>query len=135
MNWNDDPRIYLGILLGILGLRGEVRGLQWGDVDLNQRIIHVNHNYVDNEGIKTPKCKSMRSVPIPRAVYSAFNAVRTVSPYLASDDFVLFNFLSRDIPVSMNFFRAGLCSVLESIGIKRKRKMRNITFHSLRILL
>ncbi|HNV36704.1 MAG TPA: site-specific integrase [Rectinema sp.] len=134
-NGNDDPRIYLGILLGVFcGLRrGEVRGLQWGDVDLNQRIIHVNHNYVDNEGIKTPKCKSMRSVPIPRAVYSAFNAVRTVSPYLASDDFVLFNFLSRDIPVSMNFFRAGLCSVLESIGIKKEaQKLRNITFHSLR---
>jgi integrase len=33
----------------------------------------------------------------------------------------------------MNFFRAGLCSVLESIGIKKEaQKLRNITFHSLR---
>jgi len=51
------PNQYAAILLGALcGLRaGEVRGLQFDDVDAEAAFIHIVHNWVDSEGLKKPK--------------------------------------------------------------------------------
>lgn len=51
------PRARAAILLSALcGLRmGEVRGLQWEDVDFDRLMLKVHHNYVtDEEGLKGP---------------------------------------------------------------------------------
>ena len=70
------------VMLGT-GMRvGEVTGLRWQDIDLDKRIISVNHTLVyyshgKNEGctyaINTPKTKnSHRIVPMIDSVYEAF---------------------------------------------------------------
>lgn len=39
--------VFLSILLGLR--RGEVLGLQWQDVDLEEKVIHIRHNYIIND--------------------------------------------------------------------------------------
>jgi hypothetical protein len=52
----QDARSRLAVLLGLLcGMRrGEVRGLQWGDIA--DGLINVQHNYLNYAGMKIPKC-------------------------------------------------------------------------------
>jgi len=49
-----DPRVKAAVLLTALGglRRGEVRGLLWGDVNEAEGIIHITHNFIDEEGVK-----------------------------------------------------------------------------------
>jgi integrase len=70
-----DGRAHLAILLGLLcGMRrGEVRGLQWGDIEGG--IIHLQHNWIDKEGMKQPKCGSVRQVPYTEVVARAKEAL------------------------------------------------------------
>lgn len=59
---NDE--MYMPVLLAVtLGLRrGEILGLQWEDIDFDNKIIHVRHNYTMAEGkpilLDSPKTKS-----------------------------------------------------------------------------
>ncbi|MDR1252125.1 MAG: site-specific integrase, partial [Treponema sp.] len=70
----SDPRYRLAVLLGALcGMRmGEVRGLQWGDIE--DSLIRIRHNWIDGEGMKAPKCKggtvrkNPRTVPLPSSI-------------------------------------------------------------------
>jgi len=131
----DDPRARLCVFLGALcGFRrGEVRGLQWGDVDLDGGVIHVRHNYIDLDGVKAPKAGSARTVPIPSVVHDAFKAVYAIAPYKDADDFVVFHVSKRNVPVGETFIQNRFEAMLEAIGIKEKeRKERNLTFHGLR---
>lgn len=49
--------------------RGELRGLQWDDVDLERGVIHVRRGWDDVEGAIEPKSKkSQRTVPIAGAL-------------------------------------------------------------------
>lgn len=47
-----DDELYMPIFLSVmLGLRrGEVLGLQWDDIDFEEKIIHVRHNYMMIDG-------------------------------------------------------------------------------------
>ena len=78
-NWYPLFTIMLGTGMRI----GEVLGLRWEDIDLEKRIISVNHslvNYKDTEetnkckySISTPKTKAgIRFIPIIDSVYKAF---------------------------------------------------------------
>lgn len=62
----QDSRSRLAVLFGLLcGMRrGEVRGLQWGDIQ--KGLINIRHNYLNYEGMKTPKYGSSRVVPFLR---------------------------------------------------------------------
>jgi len=64
---NKNYRSRLVMLLGsYCGLRrGEMRGLQWGDIA--NGLITVQHNYIAGEGVKLPKYNSVRKVPITSA--------------------------------------------------------------------
>ena len=129
------PRVKLGILLGCMcGLRlGEVVGIQPNDIDTEKKIVHVRHNWVNNkEGLKGPKCNSVRDVPLPSAVEEAHTLCLEVNPY-DNCPFVLWNEASSKRPVdSMNLTR-GYKRVLKSIGIdETERKERNLVFHGLR---
>ena len=130
-----DQRVYLAVILGMLAgmRRGEVRGLQWGDIDLKTGIIDIRHNYVDAEGLKGCKWDSNRKVPIHPALANAIEAVHAVSPHTKPKDYVLFNLLVDGAPCSPDLLRIGINRVLKNIGIDTKeRRKRNITFHSLR---
>jgi integrase len=56
-----DYRQRLAVLLGCLCSmrRGEIRRLQWGDIEGS--LIHIRHNYQDKGGMKLPKYGSVRS--------------------------------------------------------------------------
>jgi len=130
-----EPRALLGVLLGVFcGLRrGEARGLKWSDIDFVNRVINVCHNYLDDEGIKTPKRGSVRTVPIPSVVHAALLVDKEVSPYTEPDDFVLFCMETRKRPIDSGFLRYHLREILISVGISTDmQKSRNLTFHGLR---
>jgi len=131
----SDPRVKAAFLLAALcGLRrGEVRGLLWGDVDTEAKVLRIAHNYVDVEGAKGPKCGSARAVPIPEAAQRALEAIRGVVRFQAPEDYVFASFASGKKPLGDSFFRYGFAHTLEAIGIDTvKRKARNLTFHGLR---
>jgi integrase len=129
----DNPRRLLPVLLGLCcGMRrGEVRGLQWGD--LQGGIIDIRHNWVDDEGLKTPKCGSFRKVPYGAAVSACLDAVRATARHIGGADFVLESLRMDGEPVVDEYFNKVLVSVLADIGISPEaQKRRNITPHSLR---
>jgi integrase len=130
-----DPRVKAAVLLAALcGLRrGEIRGLEWRDVDIVAGLIHVIHNYVDTEGRKSPKRGSVRSVPITRAIKATLDSLREVSNFTSPDDFVFAQLDSREAPLAESFFRYGMAKALEAIGISHEsQRARNLTFHGLR---
>jgi hypothetical protein len=98
-----DPQRRLAVLLGVLcGLRrGEVRGLQWGDV--GEGIITIRHNYQEDEGVKEPKYGSKRMVPVPGSVQSVLDMVRSLSGDPAPEVFVMSNPLSPEKPLSPKY--------------------------------
>jgi integrase len=130
-----DPRIRCAVFLGFLcGMRlGEVRGLEWQDIDTVNKIIHIQHNYIDGEGIKAPKCGSTRTVPLTEPVRQALDAIRSITPYSAPDSFVIFTVNTVVRPSCDAFIRNGFIQFLSVSGISAaEQKQRNITFHSLR---
>jgi integrase len=136
--------VFLGCLCGMR--RGEVRGLQWGDI--SDGVIHIQHNWVKKEGLKAPKCGSTRTVPITASVQSLLDTVRNVSKNTAPQTYIYEQFDNPGIPVSEQYFRHALDRELSAIGIPgewprwkkekapegyvNEQKRRNLTFHSLR---
>jgi integrase len=141
----QDPRRRLAVLLGVLcGLRrGEVRGLQWGDI--GDELITVRHNLQEGEGLKVPKCGSSRIVPIPGSVQAVLETIRALSANPEPEMYVLSDPVNHR-PLSPKYFQRALQAELEAIGIPGKwegkgpapvdyvneQKRRNLTFHGLR---
>jgi integrase len=129
-----DPRVRAATLLGLLcGLRkGEIKGLQWSDIDFENEEIIVQHNFVCNEeGIKPPKCESGRNVPYPSTIKYLFELLDSL-PHRASP-FVLWNDRSSTKPISDTIFNSGFPKLLETIGISPdEKKARKLHFHSTR---
>jgi len=131
----SDPRVKAGVLLAALGglRRGEVRGLLWGDIDEAEGIIHVMHNYIDEEGVKACKWGSSRQVALHSGIIRALSEVRAVSPAIGPDSFALFDINRSDRPISETVLKRGFRRMLRNIGIDElERAARNITFHGLR---
>jgi len=128
-----DPHSRLAVLLGLLcGMRrGEIRGLQWGDID--NGLIRLTHNFVHMDGLKNPKCRKTRTVPYPFIVEKAIEEVCKITTLYAPETFVLESIDRPGKPMGETFFRNALRRELNAIGITAsKRKERNLTFHSLR---
>jgi integrase len=130
-----DPRVKAAVLLAALaGLRrGEVRGLQWGDIDEAKGIIKVEHNYMDDEGIKGCKWGSSRQVMLHSAIMDALNKVKAVSPFTTVQNFILYDPDCATRPVSNQIIKDGFTRVLKNIGINEtQRHERKLSFHGLR---
>jgi integrase len=129
----DTPRRLLPVLLGLCcGMRrGEVRGLQWSDIQ--DGLIDIRHNWIDGEGLKAPKAGSARKVPYGVAVAACLDAVRATARHINPDDFVLESLRTDGKPVKDEFPNKALAAVLADIGISpEKQRERNITPHGLR---
>jgi integrase len=129
----SDCRTRLVMLLGsYCGLRrGEMRGLQWGDIA--DGLITVQHNFVNKEGVKQPKYNSTRRVPITADVQKILDMVQEYTFNISPESYVLESPLRPGKPLNNNFFREGVVRELESIGISAARqKERVLTCHSLR---
>ena len=130
---NADCRSRLVMLLGsYCGLRrGEIRGLQWGDI--TDGLITVQHNFQDKGGLKLPKYKSIRKVPITEDVQKFLDLTMQQAIHVSPDCFVLESPKTPGKPVSNNFFRDSVTKELENIGIPAaQQKERFVTCHSLR---
>jgi integrase len=143
-----NPRWRLAVFLGLLcGMRrGEIRGLQWGDI--SDGVIHICHNWVRGDFLKSPKCGSTRIVPVPSSVQSVLDMVKDISKNTAPEIFIFEQLDKSGIPVAEQFFRHALERELSAIGIPgvwprwkkekapegyvNEQKQRNLTFHSLR---
>jgi integrase len=128
-----DHRTRLVMLLGSLcGLRrGEMRGLQWGDI--SDGIINVQHNYQDKEGLKLPKYNSVRKVPVPDAVQNILDISYEKAFNTSPDTFILESPINPGKPLNNNFFREGVSKELKSLGISEThKKERFLSCHSLR---
>jgi integrase len=130
---DNDPRARLAVLLGALcGLRkGEVRGLQFDDVDFEKGTLSICHNVVfTKEGVKAPKCGSSRIIPAPELVLKAIWECRKLYP---AGHFVIPNFASPDKPCNVITVGRAFYRILDTIGIDAdERKRRNLVFHGLR---
>lgn len=132
---NVDPQRKLVVLLGMLcGMRcGEVRGLQWGDIDSASSIINLRHNFVAMDGLKNPKAGSTRKVPVPSAVLEVVELVRESSRWVDAGDYVFSSADDRAQPRGSHFVRYAIELVLIGIGISKEEQVaRNITFHGMR---
>jgi integrase len=123
--------------------RGEIRGLQWGDVE--NGLIHLTHNFVDLDGMKEPKRGSRRTIPYPAVIKDSLDAVRKLSINPSSKTYVLESLELPGQPLGETFFRNAIRRELNAIGISsgekatetepaisNEQKLRNLTFHSLR---
>jgi len=118
-----------GILLGLTcGLRmGEVRGLQWADIDMEENKINIVHNWQNKEGVKAPKSDSTRFVFIMPVIRDLLRKIDKKSTFVfpRNTDYTL--------PVTEKSLTAALKKVLANSGIStEEQKKRNLTFHSLR---
>lgn len=128
-----DARVKCGILLaGMAGLRlGEVRGLLLEDIDEVNNLLHISHNYVTLvEGVKHPKCNSVRDVILRREVLDQLRLVQGL-PHEESE-FAIWG-ASPMAPIDGSVLQKGFRKALAMIGIDdAERRKRNICFHSLR---
>jgi len=126
------PNAYAAILLGALcGLRaGEVRGLQFDDVDDELGVIHVRNNWQDSEGrLKGPKMGSFRTVPVPDLVITAIRRCGE----MAKGPFVFYSNTRPDRPAGSAVLKQGFHKALAAIGItEQEKERRNLVFHGLR---
>jgi integrase len=137
----DDPVFRLSVLLAArCGMRrGEVRGLKWGDINFKDDLIIIQHNYVNEDGLKSAKIKggtlvkNILPVPLPSDVKIVLELVRHYSNNTADTDFIIQSRIHEREVVSREYFRSALRRELQGIGIdETAQKKRNITFHSLR---
>ena len=136
-----DPYSRLAVLLAArCGMRrGEVRGLKWGDIDFENGIITIQHNFVNADGLKSPKIKggtlvkNSSPVPFPSDVEAVLENIMTVSERTGVNDFVMQSSVNKGKVLSAEYFRSAFARELQSIGIDEEtRKARNLTYHGLR---
>jgi integrase len=140
------PQGRLGVLLGALcGLRlGEVRGIKWGDI--GDGVIKIQNNFIDEDGLKKPKCESLGTVPIPSMVQAMIDEVRKTAVKTGPDDYVMESIRCPGKPLGKTYFETSFARDLEAIGIPgrwrsrnekpegyvNEQAKRNLTFHGLR---
>jgi len=131
-----DARVKCAILLGCLcGLRaGEIRGLQWRDIDEQNEVIIVRHSFVDADGLKSTKTDKARTVPLPGVLKPCLEEVKRIHGKWP-ENFVLQS-IKKDVagaPISKGAIERGFKTILEQVGISAgEAKRRNICFHSTR---
>jgi integrase len=131
----DDLRVKSAILLATFcGLRrGEVRGLKWEDVDIDEGLLNIRHNWIDSEGMKGCKAGSNRQTILHSSLLPILRELKKISPCTDEGSFVHFSKERIDEPFSNTIIQKGFLRILRNIGIDKDRvKQRNLTFHGLR---
>ena len=131
-------RMKLFVVMGALtGMRrGELRALQWRDVDFKTGRIAVDRAYTDLDGLKDPKARSKRTVVMPAALEPLLLEAKRIAQDLSADgpeDFVLYSPSLTRKPMSDSILKRGWDRVLRAIGITEEdQQRRNLVVHGLR---
>ncbi len=137
----DEPYRTLFLLAALTGMRrGELLGLQWGDIDWHRNVIHVRRTLysqtkaelaelrespTDVWRFSTPKSKrSIRAIEMSPKVREALELHRLICP-VSPDDLVFCSKEGRPI-YAENMIRREFLPALSRAGIRR------IRFHDLR---
>jgi len=152
LDWSD-KRIKAAVLLAIFASmrKGEVRALQWGDIDFNKNTISIKRNFVDeydaagNPVFKEPKTGSARkgSYLIFSDLKNCLLELYSETPFKKPDDLVLVNIwktnaqnqnhLKQYTPMSDTAIKRDFSRMIEAIGIDIKsQKERKLVYHGLR---
>ena len=114
-----NDRLYLSIVI-FTGIRhGEVLGLRWEDIDLDNNMIHVQRNetYTNNQPhIGTPKTKSgYRSIPIIKDLLD-FLAPIELKGYIVHGE-------HSDSPITLQAFRCMMTGSISQLIFTAQRLM------------
>jgi integrase len=130
--WGGDLKHYAANLLSAsTGMRiGEVQALQVQNT--HQEYVSVIYNWNYKYGLKEPKWRSYRDIPIPTKTSKYLFQIIDSSPFQEPDDLVFWG-LGRKLPLWNEQILKVLYETFERIGITpEQRRERNITFHSWR---
>jgi integrase len=121
-------RWYLPCLLALsTGMRrGEIFGLQWGDVDLEEGIVHIRRSLVPKKGgaiLKAPKSGKGRDIPLSDMAISELRRLRLEREAYNASDFVVVR--ADGSPESPEAFSWGFCKWMRKIELDAR-------FHDLR---
>lgn len=119
-----EPEWRAAILLGTkAGLRlGEIRALQWSDVDLVRGVIVVRRNFWKDHLNETPKGGRSRTVDMPASLVEALRAVRHLNTWVFSQP--------DGAPLSQKQLERPLRKAVRAAGIPRDAGV--IGWHDLR---
>lgn len=114
--------VYLAAACGLR--KGEIAGLTWDAIDVEQGVVHVRQSLTPYDELKPPKTRSsVRSVPLPVAVAAALDAYR---PHVVADDRgLIFRSRRGGEIIRFNMYR-GWWRFLDRAGLPRRH------FHALR---
>ena len=127
-SWWKDKRAYTASLLSCTtGLRaGEVLALK--QEDIGESVLNVRHSWSAFDGLKCPKNREARRVPLLPEVRAKLFELARENPY-GPEGFIFYGSLA-DKPVDRSVLLDGLQDALAAIGIDVKA--RGIVFHSWR---
>jgi len=107
------------------GMRsGEIRGLQWGDIDWNSSEVHVRRSWKEGAFHQPKTQASFRRIDLPKFLMTELREWRLACPKGEYD--LVFPNLSGNPTGSTNLLRRGFYPALRRAGI------RKIRFHDLR---
>lgn len=139
------------IFFSLILTKAELIGLRWKDIDLEQKIISVNHqlvykNYGDGYKLHISQPKSAagtRQIPMSNEVYKALIAIRRqsydagVKSFAEIDGYCDFVFITRNgMPIMPNAYNNILYNIVRAYnGEAQKNKQKllpKISSHTLR---
>jgi integrase len=131
--WKDRRCRVASLLAACHGLRaGEVCALCISDVDIENRIIKVQHSWERHERkLKAPKNGHTRILYTDKIIIDELLAVFKLNPH--KNSFIFWNSEKPDEPMNLDNIRDSLQEVLVASGITLdEQKQRKIDFHSWR---
>ncbi|MDA3939883.1 MAG: tyrosine-type recombinase/integrase [Spirochaetia bacterium] len=131
--WNNNLTHYtLNLLSASTGMRmGEIQALQVKAVHIGY--VEINHSWERKYGLKEPKTKSHRSIPIPAKTNQYLQDLIQQNEYNLPEDFLFYG-TNRYKPIDNKDISKMLYKALEGIGVKYEKGVdRTITFHSWRV--
>ena len=107
------------------GMRsGEIRGLQWGDIDWNSAEIHVRRSWKEGAYHRPKTQASLRRIDLPKFLVTELRTWRLACPK-GPDDLVSPNLAGNPMS-NTNLLQRGFYPALRRAGL------RKIRFHDLR---
>lgn len=124
--WDDYRQYAINLLALTTGMRiGEIQGLQLDHVFSDH--ITVRKSWSNEEGLKEPKQRSIRDIPISKNMHAV---LQRVIQETRPQSFVFFG-SDYDRPMGRDLITRALYRAFEKIGIdEQERKERRLNFHA-----
>ena len=116
----DEQDAALLVVAAFTGLRlGELRALQWRDLNFADRLVHVRRAYTRGRLKPYPKGRRRRSVPMIDQIIAPLDRLSQRELFAEPDDFVFVN--STGSVIDESALRRRFWAALDRAGLKRVR--------------